>query len=184
MKPCPCGSGLAYSECCEPYITGAQKPLTAEALMRSRYTAYTEHVIDYIIATCTAEDAQKTGGAAKTGDTDRLKGNQEQASRAIDVKQTRDWSEKSRWLGLKILSVTQGGPTDIEGTVEFEASYEREGLRDIHHERARFKKQDGQWLYDDGDIVPHTIVRASPKVGRNVPCPCGSGKKYKHCCGA
>jgi SEC-C motif-containing protein len=67
--------------------------------------------------------------------------------------------------------------------VEFEASYERDGLRDIHHERAQFKKVDGQWLYDEGDIVPKTIVRATPKVGRNDPCPCGSGKKYKHCCG-
>jgi preprotein translocase subunit SecA len=29
-----------------------------------------------------------------------------------------------------------------------------------------------------------TIVREQPKVGRNDPCPCGSGKKYKKCCGA
>ena len=28
-----------------------------------------------------------------------------------------------------------------------------------------------------------TYVRATPKVGRNEPCPCGSGKKYKNCCG-
>lgn len=26
-------------------------------------------------------------------------------------------------------------------------------------------------------------IRKAPKVGRNEPCPCGSGKKYKHCCG-
>ncbi|QHS10253.1 preprotein translocase subunit SecA [Sinimarinibacterium sp. NLF-5-8] len=32
--------------------------------------------------------------------------------------------------------------------------------------------------------APHTIVRDMPKVGRNDPCPCGSGKKYKHCHGA
>lgn len=30
---------------------------------------------------------------------------------------------------------------------------------------------------------PGTYVRSQPKVGRNDPCPCGSGKKYKHCCG-
>lgn len=43
-------------------------------------------------------------------------------------------------------------------------------------------------LRGDARQVPHgpvqTIRRESPKVGRNDPCPCGSGKKYKHCCGA
>jgi SEC-C motif-containing protein len=167
MKTCPCGSGRPYAECCEPYITGAQKPPTAEALMRSRYSAYAEHAVDYIINTCIQEGKDK-----------------------IDEKQTRDWSEQSTWQGLKILSVTNGdsGKTgadavDTEGTVEFEAAYEREGLKDVHHETARFKKIDGKWLYDEGDIVPKTIVRSGPKIGRNDPCPCGSGKKYKHCHG-
>jgi SEC-C motif-containing protein len=160
MKPCPCGSGRPYTQCCEPYITGAAQPATAEALMRSRYTAYVEHAVDYIIATCIQKD--------DTG---------------IDIQQTRNWSEKSRWLGLTIIAAEKGGPADTEGTVEFEASYERDGLRDIHHERARFKKQDGRWLYDEGDVQPKTVVRSGPKVGRNEPCPCGSGKKYKHCHG-
>ena len=31
---------------------------------------------------------------------------------------------------------------------------------------------------------PRTVVRSQAKVGRNAPCPCGSGKKYKKCCGA
>lgn len=160
MKPCPCGSGRSYTECCGPYISGSQRPSTAEALMRSRYSAYAEHAINYIVDTCTKDGKQD-----------------------IDVKQTRDWSEKSQWLGLKILSVTKGGPDDTEGAVEFEAVYEHEGLKDIHHEKARFKKVEGAWLYDEGDIVPKTIVRSNPKVGRNEPCPCGSGKKYKHCHG-
>ncbi|GHT85180.1 UPF0225 protein [Spirochaetia bacterium] len=163
MKLCPCGSGRPYAECCEPYITGAQNPPTAESLMRSRYTAYVEHAVDYILETCIQNRDEKQN---------------------IDIKKTRAWSEGSRWLGLKIISVTKGGPADTEGTVEFEASYERNGLRDIHHEQAQFKKLDERWLYDAGDIVPKTIVRSAPKVGRNEPCPCGSGKKYKHCCGA
>jgi SEC-C motif-containing protein len=160
MKPCPCGSGREYPECCEPYINGTANAPTAEALMRSRYSAYVEHIVDYIINTC-----------LRKGKDD------------IDEKQTRDWSEKSKWLGLKILSVSKGGPQDTEGMVEFEASYERDGLKDIHHEQARFKKEDGKWFYEEGDIVPKTIVRSSRKIGRNEPCPCGSGKKYKHCCG-
>ena len=156
---CPCGSSRPYAECCEPYINGSAKPPTAEALMRSRYSAYVVHAIDYIINTCVRKDTDD-----------------------IDYKSTRDWSEQSNWLGLKIISTEKGGSADTEGTVEFEASYERDGLKDIHHERAKFKRVDEQWLYDEGSIVPRTIVRSAPKTGRNDPCPCGSGKKYKHCC--
>ena len=160
MKPCPCLSGLPYGECCEPYITGVKNAPTAEALMRSRYAAYVEHAIDFIVDTCAPDEKNR-----------------------IDIKQTKAWSERSNWLGLKILSVEKGGPDDTEGTVEFEALYEMDGLRDTHHEKARFKKHDGRWLYEEGDVVPKTVVRTGPKVGRNDPCPCGSGKKYKHCCG-
>jgi SEC-C motif-containing protein len=134
--------------------------------MRSRYTAYTVHAVDYIIDTC-HRDGEK---------------------QEIDYKSTKNWSEQSTWLGLKILSVTKGGENDTDGIVEFEAQYERNGLRDTHHEQAKFSKINGdgtvpRWLYDDGTVSPVTIVRAGPKIGRNDPCPCGSGKKYKHCCG-
>jgi len=159
MKNCPCGSGRAYSACCELYIRGKAKAPTAEALMRSRYSAYVEHEIDYIINTC-----------VRRGEED------------IDYKSTSDWSRQSKWLGLKIISTAKGGITDNEGTVEFEATYEKDGLRDIHHETGKFKKEKDEWLYVEGRISPTTIVRSAPKTGRNDPCPCGSGKKYKHCC--
>ena len=160
MKICPCGSGRPYAECCEPYITGKTQAPTAEALMRSRYSAYVEHEIDYIINTCIRKD---------TND--------------IDYESTRNWSERSTWLGLKIISCEKGGPADTEGTVEFEATYESKGLKDVHYEKARFKKQNGAWLYDEGTVAPRTVVRTGPKTGRNDPCPCGSGKKFKHCHG-
>ena len=162
MKNCPCGSGRNYSECCEPYITGKAKAPTAEALMRSRYSAYAEHAVDYIIGTC-----------VHRGKND------------IDYKSTRDWSERSTWLGLKIISTENGGPGDTEGTVEFEATYEQDGLKEVHHETAKFKRDSaaGAWFYEEGRITPRTVVRTSPKVGRNEPCPCGSGKKYKLCHG-
>ena len=159
MSNCPCGTGRPYSECCEPYISGKAFAPTAEALMRSRYSAYTVHAVDYIIETCLHKGKDD-----------------------IDRKSTSDWSEKSTWLGLKIISAEKGGIADSEGTVEFEASFERDGLKDVHHEKAKFKKENGEWLYEEGNIVPHTVVRSSPKTGRNEPCPCGSGKKYKHCC--
>ena len=159
MKNCPCGSGRAYSACCEQYIRGKSNAPTAEALMRSRYSAYVEHEIDYIINTCVHRGKED-----------------------IDYKSTSDWSKQSKWLGLKIISTDKGGVTDTEGTVEFEATYERDGLKDVHHETGKFKKEKNEWLYAEGRISPTTITRTAPKTGRNDPCPCGSGKKYKHCC--
>ena len=159
-KPCACGSGLAYGECCGPYISGIKNAPTAEALMRSRYSAYAEHEIDYIIRTCTRDKEAE-----------------------IDFKQTRKWSEESQWEGLEITGTTGGRDGDNEGTVEFVANYIMGGLREQHHEIASFVKTDGLWLYDNGKIIPKTIMRQGPKVGRNDPCPCGSGKKYKMCCG-
>jgi SEC-C motif-containing protein len=162
MKDCPCGSGRTYTDCCLPYIRGQAKAPTAEALMRSRYSAYVEHEIDYIINTCVHKD-----------------------DKDIDQKSTRDWSEQSTWLGLTIISAEKGSPLDSEGTVEFKAEYKHDGLMEVHHEIARFKKDsaDGAWLYEDGHLVPHTIKRDGPKTGRNESCPCGSGKKFKFCCG-
>ena len=53
-----------------------------------------------------------------------------------------------------------------------------------HHEVATFRKVEDRWYFVDGKMAKHeTFVRQAPKVGRNDPCPCGSGKKYKKCCG-
>jgi len=158
METCPCGSGIAYSECCEPYITGKTPAPTAESLMRSRYTAYVVHAIDYLIDTC-------------------FKGDR------VNRQSVVDWSEKSKWLGLRIIIATGGCDGDGTGTVVFEATYEQKGLQYIHHETAHFTKRNDRWMYDDGQIEPQQVVRNGPKIGRNDPCVCGSGKKYKHCCG-
>ncbi|MCX7025282.1 MAG: YchJ family protein [Spirochaetes bacterium] len=159
MNECPCGTGRAYDGCCGRYISGRETTPTAEALMRSRYSAYVKGEIDYIVNTCVVDEEH-----------------------GIDEDTTRRWSETSRWLGLRILGKAGGEPGDSTGTVEFAATYEMDGLREEHHEIASFVRKDGSWLYDSGDVVPTTIVRSEPKVGRNDPCPCGSGKKYKKCC--
>jgi len=158
LEKCPCGSGLHYFKCCKPYIKGTYYAPTAEALMRSRYTAYVVKNVDYILDTCLNKENMNIDGI-------------------------KDWSENSNWLELKINSVKGGGTADIEGIVAFEATYERKGLKNIHREIAKFVKKDNRWFYEDGKIAPVPIVRSQPKVGRNDPCPCRSGKKYKHCCG-
>ena len=158
---CPCGSGKKYAECCRPVITGTQKARTAEALMRARYSAYVAHAIDFIVASC-----EEGEGIAE-----------------IDKKATEDWSRNSIWHGLTILNTEKGGENDDEGTVEFTASYTLKQMRDTHHETAAFKKINGEWKYVAGNIVTTTGKRDGRKIGRNEPCPCGSGKKYKNCCG-
>lgn len=158
---CPCGSGKSYAECCEPIIKGVEKAKTAEALMRARYTSYVKHEIDFIVKSCYQAGEQSD----------------------IDIEATRQWSEESTWHGLKIMRTEKGGENDEDGWVEFTASYTQKGMKDDYLEQAHFKKVNGEWLYDQGNLIPTTIKREGRKIGRNEKCPCGSGKKYKQCCG-
>ncbi|HVS53233.1 MAG TPA: YchJ family protein [Opitutaceae bacterium] len=161
MSDCPCGSGRSYETCCGPIIAGAPAP-TAEALMRSRYSAYVRHAYDHLGRSLSAE--QRKDFAA------------EEAKR---------WAENSEWLGLTILHTEHGGPSDSEGLVEFSARFRADGKEHEHIETALFAREEGNWVYA-GQLPPrgNTVRRETPKVGRNDPCPCGSGKKYKKCCGA
>jgi len=161
MSKCPCGAVGSYANCCGPFIKAEKKAPTAEALMRSRYTAYTKTAIDYLIAT--------THPAKQD---------------SYDADSMRKWSEEAQWQGLEIIETVAGGENDAVGTVEFIARYAEAGENREHHEIAEFKKVDGCWYFFDGQAPrPATFVRSEPKIGRNAPCPCGSGKKYKKCCG-
>ena len=158
---CPCGSGKAYDECCAPFIKGEGHPETAEQLMRSRYSAYALQEIPYLHNTLHPDS--------------RAAWDEEGALR---------WSQSSVWNGLEIIQTEAGGPADEGGTVEFIAGFTMEGKRLQHHELAVFEKAGGRWYFKDGEMVkPKQVRRDAPKIGRNDPCPCGSGKKYKKCCG-
>ncbi|MGM0564821.1 MAG: YchJ family protein [Pseudomonadota bacterium] len=158
---CPCGSGAAFADCCQHYIQGEPAP-TAEALMRSRYTAYTKAEMDYIEST---HDTDTRG--------------------ELDMDVARRWAENSDWINLEIIATEGGGESDEDGTVEFKVNYRVNGDRQVHHELSEFVKKDGVWFYHDGKPPQISqVVNSSPKVGRNDPCPCGSGKKYKKCCAA
>ena len=160
MKKCYCGKPAEFENCCAPYIRGLKNPATAEDLMRARYSAYVSGSIDFI---------ESTHSLTKRD--------------ALDIEETRKWSRESEWLGLDIINTEKGGPDDKEGTVEFKASFSQNGISHIHHELSTFKKVEGKWFFDSGEIVPSTVFRTGKKIGRNDPCPCGSGKKYKKCCG-
>lgn len=83
----------------------------------------------------------------------------------------------TRWDGLEILA-SQGGPDDDRGMVEFKAWFWEGDERHCLHERSRFERHQGRWVYTYGEQDP-----APRKAGRNDPCPCGSGNKHKKCCG-
>jgi SEC-C motif-containing protein len=158
---CPCGSQLNYAECCEPIIKGEVKAATAEKLMRARYTAYTQVEMEFL---------------HESLHPDNREGN--------DPEGARDWAENSQWHGLEIRETTEGGEGDDHGTVEFVASYTYKDEDQQYHEVASFSKVEGNWFFTEGKpAVRKPVVRAEPKVGRNDPCPCGSGKKFKRCCG-
>lgn len=161
MTDCPCGSGKSLSECCEPYIEGDAIPETAEALMRSRYTAYTLGETAYVI---------KTHDPKTRAD--------------LDEDAVREWAEEAEWLGLEVLGTEKGEKGDDVGFVEFICAYEERGRARNHHERSEFRRRDGCWYFHEGDVKTHRPeVRELPKIGRNDPCHCGSGKKFKKCHG-
>lgn len=154
---CPCGSGAPFAECCGPYLDGSRLPATAEALMRSRYAAYTRMDDDYLLSTWLPETRP-------------------------DDEHPSDDGDGSVWTGLEVLRTEAGGENDEQGIVEFVARCDINGTPAQLHETSTFQRVDGRWFYVDGEGQT-PIRRNQPKVGRNEPCPCGSGKKYKKCCG-
>lgn len=161
MELCPCGSEIDYTECCGPVISGTIKAPSAERLMRARYSAYAKTEVKFIL-TSTANEKREE----------------------CDEKAIRSWSEHSTWHKLEILGTEKGCQNDTEGVVEFIAHFSENGVRKTYHEKGIFKKVNDDWRYVDGEIQkPKPFVRTEQKVLRNNTCPCGSGKKYKKCCG-
>ncbi len=150
---CPCGSTRSFDQCCGPLLAGGAAD-SPEALMRSRYTAFTKADIDYLVTTLAPE-----------------------ALEDFNREDSETWAKQAQWLGLEIRKA--------EGDeVEFVAKFRMSGKIHHHHELATFRQVDGAWKYVDGKIDPKPPQRIVKSVGRNDPCPCGSGKKYKKCCGA
>lgn len=122
MKLCYCGSGHLFEDCCEPYIKRKSIPLTAEALMRSRYSAYCIANADYLV------------------NTTHVSTRKEYPKSTIVAFATNNY-----WLQLEIIKTT-------ETTVEFKAFYLDKSLApQVHHEKSTFKKEEGSWFYVDGD---------------------------------
>ena len=124
---CPCGSALAYAACCGRFHAGPDRlgAPSPEALMRSRYSAYVLGLHDYLRATWHPD----TRPASLEPDPPGLK-----------------------WLGLEVRR--QALQDADHGTVEFVARSKLGGRAHRLHEISRFVREDGRWLYRDGDIAP------------------------------
>ena len=123
--------------------------------MRARYSAFVTHAIDFIVASTHSRTRKE-----------------------IDLDFVREWSETSTWHGLEVLETKV--INDEKAYVSFEAHFTQKDEEQTHREKSLFEREDGEWRFVSGGAIPAT----SQKVGRNEPCPCGSGKKYKKCCGA
>jgi len=88
------------------------------------------------------------------------------------------------WCGLEIIRTEQGLEDDEAGLVEFQATARSHQNIPTLHEVSHFVQEAGQWLYVAGDVREDSRAgKPTDKVGRNCACPCGSGKKFKKCCG-
>ena len=123
---CPCRSAKAYPDCCGLYIGQGEPAPTAEALMRSRYTAYSANNERYLLKTWHHSTRPE--------------------------KLNLDQHKSTRWIGLKVIKARDGGTHDTTGTVEFVARYKVGGKAHRLHEVSRFIKEDGRWYYVDGEM--------------------------------
>ena len=173
---CPCQINLAsdtvntlllYKDCCQPYHdrlcikkndnSDAISADTAERLMRTRYSAFVLVKPDYIVAT--TAPAQQT---------------------LLDVEAIESWAKETDWAGLEIVAHTPK-LGKCHAQVEFKAYYNAHDRLQAHHELSAFVKikneatNDGSWYFLDPTV--------SMSVTQKQPCICGSGEKFKRCCG-
>ena len=155
-KKCPCGNGHSVEKCCLPVILGETKAQSPEQLMRSRYTAYVKGCAAYILSSWHSSTRPAE----------------------LTLEANPDWS------GLKIVNAsdTKNGQCD-EAYVEFIAGFMDNGVPGVLQERSRFILEQGEWRYVDGEQIEVSESRFIKKHGRNDLCSCGSGRKFKRCCG-
>ncbi len=119
---CPCQSGKTYTQCCRPYHDGKAAP-TAEALMRSRYSAYVLRNGAYLHRSWHVSTRPNKKSLLQLPPTE--------------------------WLGLEIVRTEQGGATDTSGVVEFIARYREADAEAALQETSRFVREAGRWTYVD-----------------------------------
>lgn len=165
MQLCPCRispelkfltTPIAYADCCQPYHNLDAQAASAERLMRTRYSAFVLQKADYIVKTTVL--AQQA---------------------LLDIISIEKWAHETNWAGLEIVSHTAKlGKRHAQ--VEFKAYYteskeQPDGAHAAHHELSSFVEANGRWYFLDPTVKMN--------VSQKQPCICGSGEKFKRCCG-
>lgn len=167
QQPCPCGTNTVFANCCGPRLDGTAPAQTAEELMRSRYTAHAVCDVAYLLKTWRAPDP-----------------------RTVEPDTIKQWAQQSDWCGLTIHNTVDGKAKDDVGWVEFSAFFRDKASGNTmtappqlhqHREKSYFIQQQEHWYYVEGEVIEKPS--RDLKAGRNTLCPCGSGKKFKRCCG-
>lgn len=160
---CPCNSNLAYADCCQPFHENRDEnlpfPDTAEQLMRSRYSAFVLQKTDYIVATTLP--AQQP---------------------FLDKQAISDWAKDTDWAGLEVIN-HMPKLSKHHASVAFNAYFNvvenAETKRLFHHELSYFVKAGKddvtKWYFLDPTL--------NMSISQKQPCICGSGEKFKRCCG-
>lgn len=155
--PCPCGTGNVFGVCCEPLLKQQRTAENAEALMRSRFTAHAVGDYRYLHRTYLPTSREPYVEETPGGDV--------------------------RWTRL-VVHAHEPGKKPGTAFVDFTAYFDDHGREQPMHEKSEFVQINGEWLFARTvRSGPAPVKSAAPKVGRNEPCSCGSGKKFKQCCG-
>ncbi|MBW1298054.1 YchJ family protein [Aquimarina litoralis] len=125
MNSCNCGKTDSFNACCYEIHLDIKKALTAEALMRSRYSAFVVANGDYLLKS----HHSSTRPSLK------------------EKKSIVKWAKSVQWIKLEVLNTTGGLKNDIDGTVEFKAFYFENGSLQFIHEHSKFVKENGHWVY-------------------------------------
>ncbi|MEN3323880.1 YchJ family metal-binding protein [Mariniflexile soesokkakense] len=121
---CYCGNKEPYSECCEKIHNDINQALTAEQLMRSRYSGFVLANGDYLMQS------------------------HHSSTRPIkDKKGIIEWAKSVQWIKLEVLETSKGKPQDTEGTVTFNAYFYENGIVEVIHEKSAFLKENNYWTY-------------------------------------
>lgn len=121
---CYCGNTILYSECCGKIHHNIHQALTAEQLMRSRYSAFVLANGDYLM--------------------------QSHHSSTRPIKEKKEivkWAKSVQWIKLEVLETSKGKPDDTDGIVTFNAYFYEKGKVDIIHEKSAFLKENNHWTY-------------------------------------
>ncbi|SEK43356.1 SEC-C motif-containing protein [Aquimarina amphilecti] len=124
MNKCHCGRERSYDNCCAIIHKSILKAVTAEDLMRSRYSAFVLADGNYL-----------------------MKSHHSSTRPLKEKKSIVAWAKSVNWIRLEVLSAIEGLENDIKGTVEFKAFYFENNKVECIHENSSFIKENGHWVY-------------------------------------